>query len=184
MRSAIGTSSAQRPLLAGDRGKLLVKAAASKQPPYFLSTGVVVFFLFKKTGYTVMATCGIEYDKIQTIGHSPLCEDQGLGGVACGEGAGMALNSAFQPDHNVASSNENVRDVFEWGYGRFLLLLFSFIPSWQTEEPESMRFWVLLLLFFFSQARGNRGARISKILAPPFAFLLQPSPGNQRSQNL
>lgn len=67
----------------------------------------------------VMATCGIEYDKIQTIGNSPLCDDdQGLGvGVACGEGAGMALNSAFQPDN--ALSNENVRDVFEWGDSNF-----------------------------------------------------------------
>ena len=64
-----------------------------------------------------MATCNLEYDKIQTLGHSTLCdEDNPLGGVARGEGAGMALNSAFQPD---MGSNDNIRDVFEWGDSNF-----------------------------------------------------------------
>lgn len=66
-----------------------------------------------------MATCSLEYDKIQTIGHSALCEEDALsplGGVARGQGAGMALNSAFQPD---MGSNDNVRDVFEWGDSNF-----------------------------------------------------------------
>ena len=37
-------------------------------------------------------------------------------GVAIGEGAGMALNSAYEPD---IGSNDNVRDVFEWGDSNF-----------------------------------------------------------------
>lgn len=63
-----------------------------------------------------MATCNLEYDKIQTIGHSCEDVDDPLGGVARGEGAGMALNSAYLPD---AESNDNVRDVFEWGDSNF-----------------------------------------------------------------
>ena len=63
-----------------------------------------------------MATCSLEYDKIQTLGHSPLCDEDDVGGVARGEGAGMALNSAYQPD---LGSNDNVRDVFEWGDSNF-----------------------------------------------------------------
>ena len=68
-----------------------------------------------------MATCNLEFDKIQSLGHSPggLCDEDEvnpLGGVARGEGAGMALNSAFQPD---MGSNDNVRDVFEWGDSNF-----------------------------------------------------------------
>jgi hypothetical protein len=67
-----------------------------------------------------MATCSLEFDKIQTIGHLPLCDEDDinpLGGVARGQGAGMALNSAFQPD--TFGSNDNVRDVFEWGDSNF-----------------------------------------------------------------
>ena len=63
-----------------------------------------------------MATCNVEYDKIQTLSHSPMCEDDPLGGVTSGEGAGMALNSGYLPD---CQSNENVRDVFEWGDSNF-----------------------------------------------------------------
>jgi len=63
------------------------------------------------------STCSLEYDKIQTLGHSQMCdEDNPLGGVAIGEGAGMALNSAYEPD---IGSNDNVRDVFEWGDSNF-----------------------------------------------------------------
>jgi hypothetical protein len=63
-----------------------------------------------------MATCNLEYDKIQTI--SPMCEEleDPLGGVACGQGAGVALNSAYLP---TSISNDNVRDVFEWGDSNF-----------------------------------------------------------------
>ena len=63
-----------------------------------------------------MATCNVEYDKIQTLSHSPLCEDDPLGGITRGQGTGMALNSAYMPD---CQSNENVRDVFEWGDSNF-----------------------------------------------------------------
>ena len=65
------------------------------------------------------STCSLEYDKIQTLAHSPMCDepDNPLGGVARGEGAGMALNSAYQPD--IVGSNDNVRDVFEWGDSNF-----------------------------------------------------------------
>ena len=63
------------------------------------------------------STCSLEYDKIQTLAHSPMCDEENpLGGVAIGEGAGMALNSAYQPD---IGSNDNVRDVFEWGDSNF-----------------------------------------------------------------
>ena len=65
-----------------------------------------------------MATCSLEYDKIQTLGHE-LGQDEGVGGVARGEGAGMALNSAYQPDNIGMGSNDNVRDVFEWGDSNF-----------------------------------------------------------------
>ena len=96
-----------------------------------------------------MATCGIEYDKIQTLGHSPLCDDQGLGGVACGEGTGMALNSAFQPDHAaVAASNENVRDVFEWGDSNFSIHS-SEISQVSESLFESMRSGYDFLSFYY-----------------------------------
>lgn len=63
-----------------------------------------------------MATCSLEYDKIQTI--TPLCDEDDinpLGGVARGECAGMPLNSACYQ----MGSNDNVRDVFEWGDSNF-----------------------------------------------------------------
>ena len=57
------------------------------------------------------ATCNLEYDKIQTISNSPMCEEDPLGGVTLGQGAGMALKSG--------DSLNDVRDVFEWGDSNF-----------------------------------------------------------------
>ena len=65
-------------------------------------------------------TCNLEYDKIQTISHhtGAVCVDEDpLGGLVGGEGAGMALNSGSILPTSI--SNDNVRDVFEWGDSNF-----------------------------------------------------------------
>ena len=64
-----------------------------------------------------MATCNLEFDKIQTLTHSPECDEDPLGGLVGGEGAGMALNSGSILPTSI--SNDNVRDVFEWGDSNF-----------------------------------------------------------------